>query len=244
VHVVFDDHNDTSRGAALDFQRKFAKTFNISTAVDPVKCDDTNTSHGESPKLCMIDNDWGKFSPSTGHYHSPACPFLQPEWAVFLPAALFQTVVPWFMQHRPLILDVVVHPNSGCEVYDHRDWATWSGASMVHGFDLNCLHYDCPGCNGDDCAKRGEQVVQSGQAERCGLKVVDGSSGGVQLKLVNKAEFCIKPCLQWAESDLPKWLAECPANCDYVRTDPAKLRECEAHSASALSLSELARQSC
>ena len=34
VHVIFDDKNDTSRAAALDFQREFAKTFNISVEVN------------------------------------------------------------------------------------------------------------------------------------------------------------------------------------------------------------------
>ena len=57
VHVVFDDHNASSRAAALSLQRTFAAAFNISAAVDPVACDDTNTTHGSSPGLCMIDND-------------------------------------------------------------------------------------------------------------------------------------------------------------------------------------------
>jgi aromatic ring-cleaving dioxygenase len=246
VHVIFDDQNETSLKHALAFQKKFAETFNISTEVDQVKCDDSNTPHGENPPLCMIDNDWGTFNASTGHWKRKgdvgACPFLNPEFAVFLPVERYAVVVPWFMQHRPKMLDVVVHPNSGCEVYDHRDWAIWSGA--IHGFDLTCLHYDCPGCNGADCKKRGEKVVLSGQAERCGLKPTASSSGHMQLELFNKTAFCTVPCLDWATADLPKWLAECPANCDFVRTDAVKLRECQAHASSATALRSVAQGAC
>lgn len=242
VHVIFDDHNDTSRRAALSFQRLFAETFNISAEVNPVECDDTNTSHGENPQLCMIDNDWGRYNASTGHWKSPACPFLDPEWAVFVPADLFGAVMPWFMQHRPEILDVVVHPNSGCEVYDHRDWATWSG--KIHGFDLGCLHYDCPGCNGADCSKRGDEVVLNGQAKRCGLKAAESSSGDLYLQLTNKTAFCATPCLGWAKTDLPNWLEKCPANCDRVRADAVKLKECKAHAANATTLGTTARKIC
>ena len=64
----------------------------------------------------------------------PAGPFLAPQWSVFVPLEYFSAAVQWVMQRRGNTirtnqpeLDVLVHPNSGCEVEDHSWWAFWAG---------------------------------------------------------------------------------------------------------------------
>ena len=67
VHVLFNDTTGSGgRGTALALQARFAQAFGVSAGVDPVTCDDSNTTHGLSPGLCMIDNDWGKTDYPTG----------------------------------------------------------------------------------------------------------------------------------------------------------------------------------
>jgi DOPA 4,5-dioxygenase len=53
-----------------------------------------------------------------------------------LPAAHFAQVVGWLtLKHAGL--DVLIHPNTGDEVRDHRDGAMWLGRS--HPLDLSVL---------------------------------------------------------------------------------------------------------
>jgi aromatic ring-cleaving dioxygenase len=73
-------------------------------------CDDSNTT-GPYNFLCMFEPDLPK----------PAGPFPISEWAVFVPPQFLAATFTWMMQHRG-VFDVFVHPNSGCEIYDHRDW--------------------------------------------------------------------------------------------------------------------------
>jgi hypothetical protein len=94
VHVLFADHEGSpSKAAALALLASFSKTFNISEKYDPKKCDDSETTHGVSPPLCIVDSDYKPY----GHQW---CPFPIAEWAAFVPADQFQRVVPWVMQHR------------------------------------------------------------------------------------------------------------------------------------------------
>ena len=56
----------------------------------------------------------------------PAGPFPVAEWSVFvLPESLLE-MMQWMMQYRERYT-ILVHPNSGCEVEDHSDWAMWNG---------------------------------------------------------------------------------------------------------------------
>ena len=213
--------------------------------MNPSACDDENTTHGKSPDVCMIDNDWGKFDPKHGHYGSPACPFTSTEWAVFVPnprpsngsrgvQAAVSEVFAWFMLNRGS-LDVIIHPNSGCEVYDHRDWPLWMGTQ--HPLDLSCLHYDCPGCNAGDCVSRGDAAVLSGTYEKCGLGLRlprpsnHMGGGSLRLQLENRTAFCTPVCVDWAATQLPAWQIDCPANCDLLNStlDTSRLPLCEAH---------------
>lgn len=49
---------------------------------------------------------------------------------------LFGELLPWLLQHRGG-LNVLVHPITGDELRDHRDWALWLGQSRP--LDLSVL---------------------------------------------------------------------------------------------------------
>lgn len=55
-------------------------------------------------------------------------PFLSGEWAVYTPLENFLQVSMWFEQHRNGF-SVLSHPNSGCLLLDHSEWAFWMGDS-------------------------------------------------------------------------------------------------------------------
>lgn len=230
AHVVFEDvEGSPSREAALKLQQDFAAAFGISAEVDPASCNDDETEHGVSPPLCMIDADYGPFDGAHGHWGSPACPFLDAEWAVFVPVARFQEVSSWLTRRRGSV-DLLFHPNSGCEVYDHRDWGLWAGAP--HDLDLTCLHFDCPGCTYDDCVAHGRRAVLAGRSEQCGLAREGAGVAAASLEVRDAAAFCADSCKQWVREELPRWNAGCPYNCDAFQANETESRECQAHAAS------------
>ena len=77
------------------------------------------------------------FAVSMGHVHErPVGP--HPDWScqlAFRPQ-LFGELVPWLMQHRDG-LTVLVHPITGHELRDHRDWSLWLG--QARPLDLSTL---------------------------------------------------------------------------------------------------------
>ena len=72
---------------------------------------------------------------------SPAGPFLEANWSIFVLHAQFESWVMWMMQHR-LEYSVLVHPNTGCELEDHIDWAIWGG--QPYQLDTSTLSHDQP----------------------------------------------------------------------------------------------------
>ncbi len=71
----------------------------------------------------------------------PAGPFPIGQWSVFLLPEHFGTFVPWIVQNRNGY-DVLVHPNSGCEVEDHTWWAMWNGNPWQ--LDVSIMGHDQP----------------------------------------------------------------------------------------------------
>jgi aromatic ring-cleaving dioxygenase len=216
IHVLFNPNNVTSINAALALRQNFMAVFNVS---DQTPCDDSNTTHGQYIPLCMVDFD----------YPIAACPFPTTEWAAYVPPEDFAATVPWFMNHQTNHgeFDIVVHPNSGCEVYDHRDWLMWIG----NKWELNttCLHYNCPGCNMDDCIAKGDAAMFSNMASQCGLKPGAGSRD--PFELVDLNQFCSTQCYNWA-SALTQMPEDCPSHCDLYTKQPSQFDTCEQHLAS------------
>ncbi len=146
IHCLFWPNNNDSVTAAFSLRKQFMEEFNIN---ENQPCNDINNTHGQIPPLCMVDFD----------YPEPACPFLTTEWAAFVPVENFQETVNWIMLHHG-DLDILIHPNSGCEMYDHRDWYLTLGNKWE--LDRSCLHYDCPGCDIYDCLDRAQIVLFKG----------------------------------------------------------------------------------
>ena len=82
------------------------------------------------------------FEPHTEAYG----PFLNGEFAFFIPPALLQETSAWMLQHRG-ILDVFIHPNSGCETNDHTKWNTYAGVKWP--IDTTIFSCNYPGCKPD-----------------------------------------------------------------------------------------------
>lgn len=120
IHVMFwpDGPEGTNNGPkgsikALALRSRFIHAFNLTETPNCTALIDP------SNQLCSFEVGW---SPGFGFSR----PFVAPNFAFFVPVSRFADTVPWLMQHRGG-LDVLVHPNTGCPVNDHRDWASWMG---------------------------------------------------------------------------------------------------------------------
>lgn len=72
-----------------------------------------------------------------GHFHQRLVgPHPMWSYLIFFDASAFTHVIGWLTLNRSA-LDVLVHPNTGSELRDHRDSAIWLGNS--HALDLTGL---------------------------------------------------------------------------------------------------------
>lgn len=113
IHVLFWQNNVNSTKAAIALQDSFLTNFGLTR--------ENNTcafEPGDDPvdaSLCAFTTDY-----------APAGPFLTAQTAIYVPVADYERTVSWTVQRRG-ILDVFVHPNSGCVVDDHLHSGVWSG---------------------------------------------------------------------------------------------------------------------
>ena len=78
-----------------------------------------------------------RFPVSIGRIHDrPIGPHPKPMFQVLVAPADFERVISWLMQNRQG-LDVLVHPDTGDDLADHRDSALWLG--NVLSLDLSAL---------------------------------------------------------------------------------------------------------
>ncbi|KAL4464092.1 hypothetical protein ABPG74_006029 [Tetrahymena malaccensis] len=108
IHILYWQNNQKSVEGAYQLRDKFMKDF---AHVLGAPC--TDLFHQDH--LCMFEA-----------YDRPDGPFLVAQWAAFVPLEHFQAVTQWSIQNRSGY-DLLIHPNSGCEVEDHTWWAMWSG---------------------------------------------------------------------------------------------------------------------
>lgn len=215
IHVLFWQQNNESYTNALELKKEFIEAFNVDESVD---CNDLNSTHGENPPLCIVDFD----------YPEPACPFLTSEWAAFVPnlgddQILFAQTVPWMMVNYAKydMIDIMVHPNSGCEIYDHRDWPFWIGKEWE--VDLSCLHWDAPGYNYFDCIDQAQLLIFDDNGmhynDYCGLQINNETNEFIEPN--NKQEdvkFCSNLCQSWIDK-LLQFQKDCPSDCDFFTDD-------------------------
>jgi len=200
IHILFWQLNNGSVEGAFALRDLFMQTFNLSNDISDTCNDNTvwNTSYPLT-NLCMFEPD----------YPQPEGPFLVSDWAVFVPNAFFSQTVMWIMQNRGNY-DVLVHPNTGCEINDHAEWALWGGNKWE--LDTSIMHFNCPGCDQQNCANYGTQLMQQGTAFQCGLSI----SGNV-FQLNNPTKYCNSYCQNWVE-ELENMEIPCPNMCDEFTT--------------------------
>lgn len=72
-----------------------------------------------------------RFQVQLGRWHDQLVgPHTKPMYQVAFAVDQFDKVVPWLMIHRQG-LDILVHPNTGDAVADHRDHALWLGEKLA-----------------------------------------------------------------------------------------------------------------
>jgi len=140
IHVLFLGMNNVSTTHAMALREEFGSHF----FPNGIKlCPDLY----HQDYLCM-------FPPGQGG------PFITDQWAVFVPLTDFGRTVSWIMQRRMVpgvikcakcqgpglsfpALDIMVHPNSGCEYPDHMEWPLWGGQSWH--LDMTYFTSNSPG---------------------------------------------------------------------------------------------------
>lgn len=74
----------------------------------------------------------------------PDGPFPTAEYSFFIPPPDLPATMNFLVQHRTGVLDILLHPNSGCEIYDHMEWAFFSGQPWR--LDDSAFTCQAPGC--------------------------------------------------------------------------------------------------
>jgi aromatic ring-cleaving dioxygenase len=130
IHVLFDAANNSNVREALQLQVDFMHAFDLSG-----KPNCTVVAGDPAPwikDICSFEIDW-----------EPAGPFLSAQYSWFVPVEKLTKAVAWTVRHKG-DLDVLVHPNSGCEVEDHTSWAMWGGNK--NPIDTSIFSCEYPGC--------------------------------------------------------------------------------------------------
>lgn len=130
IHILFTAANASQVQAALAFQLQFMTAYDLlgkanctMTAGDPAAW---------ATEICAFEIDW-----------QPAGPFLTAQYSFFIPKKDVLSTIAWSVRHKGE-LDMLLHPNSGCEVEDHTKWALWGGKKLQ--LDTSIFSCEYPGC--------------------------------------------------------------------------------------------------
>jgi DOPA 4,5-dioxygenase len=117
VHIIYWQHVKSHTDGAYKIRDKFIEHFKDNLAKD--ECDDL--FHNDH--FCMFEPD-----------RQPVGPFVTAQWSAYFLPEDFGVVVPWIMQNRGEY-DILIHPNTGCELEDHSWWAAWGGKAWPINMD-------------------------------------------------------------------------------------------------------------
>ena len=130
IHVMIWQNNAVQTAKTMDFQRRFMEHFDL---LDKENCTfGAGDTAPEQKTICTFEVDW-----------EPAGPFFTAQYSWFIPKADYERATAWTKQNRD-DLDVLIHPNSGCMVEDHTDWAIWAGKPWQIDPSIFTCRY--PGC--------------------------------------------------------------------------------------------------
>ena len=133
IHVIFWSTNPERVALAMDLRQRFIERFNLGGA--DKQCTILAGDPAPGHEMCVFEPDM-----------QPAGPFLQAQYSFFIPPALLQETSAWMLQHRG-VLDLFIHPNTGCETNDHTKWYTVAGTTWP--IDASIFSCDYPGCKPD-----------------------------------------------------------------------------------------------
>jgi DOPA 4,5-dioxygenase len=143
--------------------------------VNPVRCYHAHVyfdAHDRQRAVRLRSELDRRFPVLVGHVHDqPVGPHMKPMFQALIATGDFATVVPWLMLNRAG-LDVLVHPDTGEDLEDHRDRAMWLGASLP--LDLSALAATSaivsgnkdPGLADDEVAGRADGCDPAAAAQR------------------------------------------------------------------------------
>ena len=123
VHIMFFFQSEAHTKGALAIRDHFMKDFEGKFFF----CDGEFHQKG----LCV--------QPDIENYK--VGPFIEGQWSIFVPVDEIGPIQTWFIQNRNGY-DMLIHPNSGCEIEDHDDWALWGGKPWH--INLDAMGHDKP----------------------------------------------------------------------------------------------------
>lgn len=123
VHVMFFHQSEENTAGALAIRDQFLKDWEGQY----FWCDGEFHQAG----LCV--------QPDIENYK--VGPFTEGQWSIFVPVDEIGPIQQWFIQNRNGY-DILIHPNSGCEIEDHDDWALWGGKPWK--INLSAMGHDKP----------------------------------------------------------------------------------------------------
>jgi aromatic ring-cleaving dioxygenase len=113
IHILFWQNNKNSTNAAVKLQNDFMKQFNRTTEKNTCAFGPGDIEPEAS--MCVFPTNF-----------APAGPFVTANTGIFIPVVDYERSISWLVPRRG-VLDIFIHPNSGCSPKDHLFDALWAG---------------------------------------------------------------------------------------------------------------------
>ena len=130
IHVLFWQNSQPNVDGAMAVRDAFINAFDLGN--DAHNCTIDAGDPAPNAAMCVFEVDW-----------LPAGPFVTAQYSFFIPKEDLQKTQQWIAQNHAGY-DVLIHPNSGCETYDHTIWAMWAGKEWE--IDDSIFSCDYPMC--------------------------------------------------------------------------------------------------
>jgi len=176
IHIMFWASDREHTAGALELRERFMDYFNIRER-ECSQCHETSSGLAVNLSMCTFEV----------HY-APAGPFVTAQYSFFIPVEDLSRTTNWMAMNRGPY-DMMVHPNTGCVVLDHSDWAYWGGNRLP--LDLGKDKHEAA------CARPGFMVDFSDEANICpsvhGHKVSKSSVTSLASKITTTTPTMIIP---------------------------------------------------
>jgi hypothetical protein len=141
IHLSFHANDPVNCSSALALRDLFISEFNIQVEVCPMGHLEPAESYDQ---ICPFPLEYDADGPYSG-----TGPFDLPNFSFFIPATgeLLNQAVQWWTQNKGPY-SILVHPNSGCQDWDHGTWPMRAGPETTLNVPqgLACCHSGPSGC--------------------------------------------------------------------------------------------------